>query len=116
MRLLLDQDVYASTLPVHGAAQHGIKPTAPSARAGGGETRFGACLLAKWLSPFSPSMTRTAPPFRHEHNLPAHAHRADLAARVVYLDVQRAGAVDLPALFAEDVGARLGDRHRPAKC
>jgi hypothetical protein len=33
-----------------GAAQHCIKPTAPVARASGGETRFGACLLAKGLS------------------------------------------------------------------
>ena len=29
------------------AAQHPIKPTAPAARASGGETRLGACLLAK---------------------------------------------------------------------
>jgi len=32
------------------AAQHPIKPTAPLARAGGGETRFGARLLAKRFS------------------------------------------------------------------
>jgi hypothetical protein len=30
-----------------------MKPTAPLARAGGGETRFAACLLAKGLSPQS---------------------------------------------------------------
>jgi len=36
-----------------GAAQHCIKPTAPLARADGGETRFGACLLAEGFSPQS---------------------------------------------------------------
>ena len=35
------------------AAQHPIKPTAPLARAGGGETRFEACLLAEGLFPHS---------------------------------------------------------------
>ena len=47
-------------------------------------------------------------PYRY----PDQAHRADLPARVVHLDVQRAGAVGLPALLAEHVGARLAHAHR----
>ena len=31
-------------------------------------------------------------PFRYEHDLPTHAHRADLPARVIHIDAQRAGA------------------------
>ena len=51
-------------------------------------------------------------PFRHAHDLPVHAHGADLPARVVHLDVQHAGPIDLRALLAEDVGARLAHAHR----